>query len=86
MFASLKVLRVIIRVTWPDFDGKEEVFMADPKTKINTEDDESQYVSPTSVDTLSERYVKVKAQDKALSTAERLKRLHEGAKLFEDMV
>jgi hypothetical protein len=58
--------------------------MADPKTKIET-DDESQYVSPTSDDTLAERYAKVKAQDKALSTTERLKRLREGAKLFEEM-
>jgi hypothetical protein len=59
--------------------------MADPKTKIETQDDEGQYVSPTSDDSLSERYAKVKAQDKTLSTAERLKRLREGAKLFEEM-
>ena len=59
--------------------------MADPKTKIETQDDESQYVSPTSDDSLAERYAEVKEQDKTLSTAERLKRLREGAKLFDEM-
>ena len=60
--------------------------MVTPKPKVETnQEDESQYVSPTSDDTLAERYAKVKEQDKALNTAERLKRLREGAKLFEEM-
>jgi hypothetical protein len=60
--------------------------VAVPKpTAQDTPEDESQYTSPSSNDSLTERYAKVKAQDASLSTAERLKRLREGAKLFEEI-
>jgi hypothetical protein len=47
--------------------------------------EEELYVSPTSDDSLAERYAKVKAQDEKLSTAERLKKLRAGTALFEEM-
>jgi hypothetical protein len=65
---------------------EKEAMMAIPKSRDETnQDDESLYVSPTSDDNLAERYAKVQEQDKALTTAERLKRLRDGAKLFEEM-
>jgi hypothetical protein len=58
--------------------------MAKPKSKAEAiQDDEAQYVSPTSDDTAAERYQKVRNQEATMTNEERLKRLREAPSIFD---
>jgi hypothetical protein len=57
--------------------------MPDP-IKTKPESTEEQYVSPTSDETLAERYERVRKEEAQMTNEERLRVLRESSSLFED--
>ncbi|MBZ0316710.1 MAG: hypothetical protein K8L91_09845 [Anaerolineae bacterium] len=55
-----------------------------PKTKATPKDDDAQCVSPTSDDTLSERYAKVRGKEADMTSAELLETLRSTRSLFDE--
>lgn len=54
------------------------------KSKVTLKDDDSQYVSPTSDDTVAERFKKVRAREAEMTGSELLAALRTNSSLFDD--
>lgn len=60
--------------------------MPDPKTTTTPKSDDTRYVSPTSDDSVAERFAKVRAKEAEMTSAELLAALRSTPSLFDDEI